>query len=91
MRRRSSSDERDEREAAITWVRCVREALEEDRLELYAQPIIPLRGGAAREELLLAMITRADDVVPASAFIRAVETFGLIVEIDRWVIARAVR
>ena len=82
---------RAEREGAVNWLGCVREAFDEDRLELYSQPIIPLTGGVAREELLLRMITRAGDVVPARAFIGAVESFSLIVEIDRWVIARAAR
>jgi PAS domain S-box-containing protein len=82
---------RAEREGAINWLGSVREAFDEDRLELYSQPIIPLTGGVAREELLLRMITRGGDVVAAREFIGAVENFSLIVEIDRWVIAQAAR
>ncbi|MDP2713081.1 MAG: EAL domain-containing protein [Solirubrobacteraceae bacterium] len=76
---------------AITWVARIREALDEDRLELYSQPILPLAGGALREELFLRMITRDGEVVPAGAFIAAADELGVIVEIDRWVISRAVR
>jgi PAS domain S-box-containing protein len=86
-RRRRAERELD----AVDWVRRVREALEEDRLELYSQSILPLAGGAAREELLLRMITRDGVVVSAGAFMPAVETFGLIGDIDRWVIRRAMR
>lgn len=82
---------RAERAGAIDWLGCVREAFDEDRLELYSQPIVPLTGGVAREELLLRMTTRSGDVVPAREFIGAVENFSLIVEIDRWVIAQAAR
>ncbi|MGH2944458.1 MAG: sensor domain-containing phosphodiesterase, partial [Solirubrobacteraceae bacterium] len=76
---------------AVTWVGRIREALDEDRLELYSQPIMPLTGGAAREEVLLRMITRDGNAIAASEFLPAAERFGLIAEIDRWVIPRAVR
>lgn len=76
---------------SIGWVSRVREALDEDRLELHAQPILPLRGGAVREELLLRMIGRDGEVVRAGAFLPATEELGLSLEVDRWVIAQAVR
>jgi PAS domain S-box-containing protein len=44
--------------AALTWVGRIREALDENRLVLYAQPIVPLRGGQPSEELLLRMVGR---------------------------------
>jgi PAS domain S-box-containing protein len=76
---------------AIAWVSRVREAIEEDRLVLHSQPILPLRGGAAREELLLRMVSREGEVVSAGAFLPAAEELGLIFEIDSWVVARAIR
>ena len=76
---------------SIGWVGRVREALDEDRLELHAQPILPLRGGAEREELLLRMIGRDGEIVRAGAFLPATEELGLMFEVDRWVIAQAVR
>ena len=76
---------------AIAWVSRVREAIEEDRLVLHSQPILPLRGGAAREELLLRMVSREGEIVSAGAFLPAAEELGLIFEIDSWVIARAMR
>jgi EAL domain-containing protein (putative c-di-GMP-specific phosphodiesterase class I) len=86
-RRRRAARELDD----MTWVGRIREAIDEGRLELYSQPILPLSGGAAREELLLRMISRGGDVIPAAAFVHAAEKYGLIAEIDRWVIAQAVR
>ena len=76
---------------SIGWVSRVREALDEDRLELHSQPILPLRGGAAREELLLRMIGRDGELVRAGAFLPATEELGMSFEVDRWVIAQAVR
>ena len=56
------------------------------RLVLYSQPIVPLRGGLRREELLLRMIGRDDELIPPGSFLPVAERFGLIGEIDRWVI-----
>jgi PAS domain S-box-containing protein len=75
----------------IGWISRMREAIDEDRLELHSQPIMPLRGGAAREELLLRMIGRDGELIRAGAFLPAAEELGLVFEVDRWVIARAVR
>ena len=74
-----------------TWERSIRDALDDNRFELYSQPIMPLTGAAAREELLLRMFTRDGGVISAAAFLPHAETCGLIAEIDRWVIRQAVR
>ena len=77
--------------AALTWVGRIREAIDEDRLILYSQPIVPLRGGQASMELLLRMQGRKGEVIPPGAFLHAAEKYGLISEIDRWVVKEAVR
>lgn len=82
---------RERRLDSVSWVSRVREALDEDRLELHSQTILPLRGGTAREELLLRMISRDGELVNAGALLPAAEELGLIFEIDSWVIARAAR
>src|SRR4051794_7996730 len=70
----------------------VRRALAEDRFTLYWQPIVSLAGGeAARYELLLRMIGSDGAIVLPGAFIEVAERFGLIGELDRWVIRRAIR
>jgi PAS domain S-box-containing protein len=76
---------------SVSWVSRVREALDENRLELHSQPILPLAGGAAREELLLRMVDRDGQIVTAGAFLPAAEELGLILAVDRWVIAQAAR
>jgi len=78
--------------ARITWAERIREALEEDRFTLYAQPIVDLSDGEVRQhELLLRMIDERGEVIPPAAFIGIAERFDLMQEIDRWVVARAIR
>ncbi len=76
---------------ALTWVGRTRDALEEGRMMLFAQPIIPLQGaGDPSQELLLRMVGRAGEIIPPGRFLPAAEKFGLIGEIDRWVVAQAI-
>jgi diguanylate cyclase (GGDEF)-like protein len=57
----------------------IRDALTDDRLSLHTQPIRSLAsGGIERYELL-----------PAASFIAAAERSGMIQELDRWVVGRA--
>jgi PAS domain S-box-containing protein len=76
---------------AVKWLGRTREALDEDRLVLYSQPIVPLNGDQPREELLLRMVGRDGNVISPASFLPIAEEAGLIVEIDRWVIAQAAR
>jgi PAS domain S-box-containing protein len=74
---------------AITWVGRIREALDEDRMVLYSQPIIPLLAGRPSEELLIRMVGRNGELIGPSSFLGVAEQFGLITEVDRWVIRQA--
>lgn len=50
---------REQRELqSLVWVGRIRDALDEDRLVVYSQPIVPLGDGVPREELLLRMLGR---------------------------------
>ena len=94
---RDVTDERAERTrvarelAALSWVGRIREALDENRLVLYAQPIVPLRGGRPSEELLLRMTGRDGEVIAPDNFLGVAEKCGLITEIDQWVVTQAAR
>ena len=66
----------------------IRDALAADRLTLHSQPIVELDSGrVARHELLLRMETEEGELLPAGAFIEAAERSGVVVELDRWVVA----
>jgi PAS domain S-box-containing protein len=86
--------EEDHLRAAIDWSNRVREAVARDRLVLHVQPILNLQSGAVeQEELLVRMIGERgeDDLVMPGQFLPAAERFGLVHEIDRWVVFQAVR
>ncbi len=76
--------------AALSWVGRIRDALDEGRLVLYSQPIVPLGDAHAAEELLVRMVDRDGEIVPPGEFLPAAEKYGLIAEIDRWVVSRSV-
>jgi len=68
----------------------IRDALTHDRLSLHTQPIRSLAsGGIERYELLLRMTDDNGELLPAASFIEAAERAGMIQELDRWVVARA--
>ena len=77
---------------SLTWVGRIRDALDEDRLVLYSQPIIPLTAEAApSEELLVRMVGRTGEIIPPGSFLPVAERYGQIREIDDWVIVQAAR
>ncbi len=83
-------EERRELEA-LSWVGRIRDALDEDRLVLYAQPIIDvLTGATAHHELLVRLITRSGEVIAPGAFLPVAEQYGLIRDIDRRVFELAI-
>ena len=93
---RDATDEKKEEEAlrrelaALSWVGRIRDALDEDRLVLYSQPIVPLVRAHPAEEILLRMVDRDGKIVLPGEFLPAAEKYGLIAEIDRWVVGRSV-
>ncbi len=68
----------------------IRDALTHDRLSLASQPIRSLAsGGIERYELLLRMTGDNGELLPAASFIEIAERSGMVQELDRWVVARA--
>jgi len=75
------------------WVARLRRALQAERFELHFQPIVSLRDGAVSHyEALLRLADGPNGELTAPAqFLPAAERYGLILEIDRMVIARVAR
>ena len=70
----------------------IRDALTHERLSLHTQPIRSLAAGSTgmeRYELLLRMTGEDGDLLPAASFIEVAERSGMVQELDRWVVARA--
>jgi diguanylate cyclase (GGDEF)-like protein len=81
--------ERRGRRAQTTTAR-IRDALTQDRLSLATQPIRNLAsGGIERYELLLRMKGESGELLPAASFIEVAERSGMVQELDRWVVGRA--
>ena len=75
----------------VTWAESIRSALATDGFVLYQQPILDLRTNEiARHELLLRMIGEDGEHVAPATFLYIAERFGLVQEIDAWVVRRAV-
>jgi diguanylate cyclase (GGDEF)-like protein/PAS domain S-box-containing protein len=80
-----------ERHQEMQWVARINRALEEERFELYYQPIVPI-GAAEQEhwphyELLLRMRDEKGELVAPTAFIPAAERYNLMPGLDRWVLS----
>jgi len=67
----------------------IQQALDEDLLELYAQPITKLSDKTATPqfEVLLRMPDKNGGRIQSGAFFSAAERYGLMPQIDRWVIS----
>jgi diguanylate cyclase (GGDEF)-like protein len=81
------------RHEEMKWVSRITSAVEEDRFELYFQPIIGIKksGGESRGhyELLLRMRDENGELVGPDQFIPAAERYNLMSTLDRWVIHKA--
>jgi diguanylate cyclase (GGDEF)-like protein/PAS domain S-box-containing protein len=77
-------------QARMQWVARIRDALEDERFVLHAQPILDLRSGEiAQYELLVRMLDDHGDLIPPGTFLQVAERFDLVQEIDRWVARKA--
>lgn len=73
----------------MQWFTRLSEAIENDRFQLFYQPIAGSNGdleNTHRCEVLLRLIDEHNDVISPAAFIPAAERYSLMPEIDRWVI-----
>lgn len=81
-----------ERFGEMAWVQRIHEALEEDRFLLYAQTIMPLGDSGAEGahvEILLRLCDEEGRIVSPASFMPAAERYGLMPQVDRWVVRNA--
>jgi diguanylate cyclase (GGDEF)-like protein/PAS domain S-box-containing protein len=92
-----SATDRAEEERIQAWVERLRNALANDDFVLHYQPVISLRGEpGARYEARIRLQSgdlRAGEnqTIAPGAFLPLAEEHGLMAQIDRWVVARAIR
>lgn len=74
-------------EKEMDWVAEIGAAMDEGRMLLYRQTIHPLRSGdPIHHEVLIRMRDRVGQIVNPGQFLPAAERFGIIQNIDRWVL-----
>ena len=81
------------RHEEMKWVSRITSAVEDNRLELFYQPIIGIgknkTGGRGHYELLLRMRDENGQLVGPDQFIPAAERYNLMSMLDRWVVKEA--
>ncbi len=81
------------RRREIQWAARITNALEENRFELFRQTIMPLQEEEHGDhyELLLRMRDEKGSLVSPDLFITAAERYGIMPNVDRWVVENALR
>lgn len=74
------------------WVSKITAALAEDRLVLYAQPVLSVLEPSLRAQHyeILVRMREGDDIIAPGQFLPAAERFGLMDEIDRTVLLKVI-
>ena len=81
-----------DRHGNLEWVGRINAALDEDRFELWCQPIVPVNPGVTARvhyETLVRMRDQRGDIIAPGAFLPAAEIFALTTKLDRWVLEHA--
>ncbi|MCQ3828038.1 EAL domain-containing protein [Microbulbifer elongatus] len=79
-----------EKRRESTWLAEIHAAIREDRLMLYRQPVVALqeKNRVHHYEVLVRMRGRDGDVISPGLFLPAAERYGIIDDVDRWVIRK---
>lgn len=75
----------------VQWVGEINSAFEENRFQLFYQPIRTLNGGQNEpiyHELTLRMIGQNGELIPPSSFLSSAERYNLMSRIDHWVFSK---
>ena len=81
-----------QRHGEMEWVQKLGDAFEENRFELFCQPIVPIVENTdepPHHELLIRMRNQSGDLEPPAEFLGVAERYNLMPTIDRWVIRTA--
>lgn len=74
----------------IGWTRRIKQALEDDMFVMACQPIKNPGGETKHYEVLLRMLDKDGNIIMPSGFIPPAERFGLMPNIDKWVIRHVI-
>jgi len=74
------------------WVANIRDSITENRFMLYVQPITPVADTTTSQHMYEVLLRLRDDdgnIVSAGPYIPAAERFGLMRDVDHWVLEKA--
>lgn len=87
-----SAKETEQMKEDVGWTRRIKQALVDDMFVLRYQPIVQISSGKATHYEVLLRLQLADGtIISPGAFLPAAERFGLMPDIDRWVIEHAIQ
>jgi diguanylate cyclase (GGDEF)-like protein len=89
----AQDDESVQRRGEMEWANRLRWVVEEGRLLLDYQEVLPLQGQPPADphiELLIRLRDESGRIVPPGAFLPAAERYGMMPSLDRWVIGEAI-
>ncbi len=89
---RVSEREAEQMVADIGWMRTLRQAIDNDDFTLHYQPIVQISSGeTTHHEVLLRMRADNGKLIAPDAFLPAAVRFGLMADIDTWMIENAIK
>ncbi len=89
---RVSEREAEQMVADVGWMRTLRQAIDNDDFVLRYQPIVQISSGeTTHHEVLLRMKADNGKLITPDAFLPAAVRFGLMADIDTWVIENAIK
>lgn len=75
----------------VHWMRSIHHALESDGFALHYQPLLHIRSGTISHYEALLRLKTPEGLVGPQTFLPAVARFGLMAEIDQWVVRHAIQ
>jgi diguanylate cyclase (GGDEF)-like protein/PAS domain S-box-containing protein len=83
--------DRAEEERVQSWVRLMREALENDGFTLHFQPVVSLQGEPGEFYEAFLRLENEGELVQPHAFLGIAEDEGMLDALDRWVVKRSIQ
>ncbi len=83
--------DRVERERIARWVARIRDALQGDGFQLYYQPVLNLQDNPLELYEAYLRLEHNGEMLSPTAFLGIAEEHGLLAEINRWIVRRAIR
>ena len=84
----------EEKRTELHWVQRLNNAVDNNELILYTQPLVPLQSLKDQDRVEVLVRLRnydSGDMVPPGAFIPSAERYGLNTKVDRWVVSTLIK